>query len=357
MTTTRGIKKVSEKILTDGRAIIVTEKDKDQYDWNEIPVGSKFIDTTTGIEQVKLEGQSDWVPANTKNDGTLCIAKDAVLKTEVFTIKTLDDGDGYFSYTNTDGELRHLPKTNMGYVFEIENGTYAPSRNHLEVYIDSVLRRTAQTGGLTELSTRRFELQEDLKVGQEITAQYYNVLRVGNPYPRIFIGMDDPDDSEVGDVWIDTDATLAEKDFLGETDQEANKTISWDRITGKPTNTQEYKIYDEIKGMISNTRIEASMIDNLPTLPDKIDAYTVQGRSLGTSANNIFLVPSDGRIPSSMLPTSTANKDDIPDIRIGASTPSNPINNKTVWFCTTVNDVCVKAYIDNKWVKFGAVWG
>ena len=90
MTTTRGVKKVSENILTNGRAIIVTEKDKDKYKWDEIPVGSKFIDTKTGIEQVKLEGQSDWVPAGIKNDGTLCIAKDTRLISEVFTITNMN---------------------------------------------------------------------------------------------------------------------------------------------------------------------------------------------------------------------------------------------------------------------------
>ena len=49
MSETHGIKKVSENILAPGRAIIVTEKDKDKYTWGEIPDGSIFIDTETGI--------------------------------------------------------------------------------------------------------------------------------------------------------------------------------------------------------------------------------------------------------------------------------------------------------------------
>ena len=53
--TNRGIKKVNERILTDGRAIIVTEKDSSKYDWSEIPNGSKFIDINTGAERVKLK--------------------------------------------------------------------------------------------------------------------------------------------------------------------------------------------------------------------------------------------------------------------------------------------------------------
>ena len=98
MATTRGIKKVSENILSDGRAIIVTEKDKDNYVWADIPNGSLFIDTTTGIMQVKIEGESDWVPAGLKNDGTLCIAKDTKLVTEIYTIVNPDEGNGNFSF-------------------------------------------------------------------------------------------------------------------------------------------------------------------------------------------------------------------------------------------------------------------
>ena len=356
MTQTRGVKKVNENVLSPGRAIIVTEKDKNQYEWSEIPVGSKFIDTKTGIEQVKLEGETDWVPAGTKNDGTVCIAKDAILAVEIFTIKNLDDGDGKFTYETADGQLRHFPKTEVGYVFELEKGTYAIARNHLEVYIDDVLRRTASTGGVIELSDRRFILQDELKVGQEITASYYKVFRIGNPYPRIFINSNDPEESETGDIWIDMNATLAENDYLGEGDFETNKMLPWDRISGKPTTTTEYKIYDEIKGMIDQHRVDASMIDNLPKLPDHIDAYSIQGKVPGTQPNNLFVVPANGRIPNSMLPTSTPDRSEIPDIRIGSATPSNPVEGKTVWLCTAYGDTCVKAYVGGKWVKFGAVW-
>lgn len=355
-TTTRGVRKVSENILSGGRAIIVTEKDKNKYKWSDIPVGSKFIDSKTGIEWVKLEGESDWVPAHVKNDGTLCIAKDAILAVEVFTIKNLDDGNGKFTYETADGQLRHLPKTDEGYVFELEKGTYAIARDHLEVYIDDVLRRTASTGGVIELSNRRFILQDNLKVGQEITASYYKIFRIGNPYPRIFINQNDPEESETGDIWIDTDATLAENDYLGEGDFETNKMLPWDRISGKPTTTAEYRIYDEIKGMVDQHRVDASMIDNLPKLPDRIDAYSVQGKVPGTQPNNLFVVPADGRIPNSMMPINTPDRSEIPDIRIGTTTPSNPVEGKTVWFCTVAGDTCVKAYVGGRWLKFGAVW-
>lgn len=151
-------------------------------------------------------------------------------------------------------------------------------------------------------------------------------------------------------------ATLAENDYLGEGDFETNKMLPWDRISGKPTTTTEYKIYDEIKGMIDQHRVDASMIDNLPKLPDHIDAYSIQGKVPGTQPNNLFVVPANGRIPNSMLPTNTPTRSEIPDIRIGSATPSNPVEGKTVWLCTAYGDTCVKAYVGGKWVKFGAVW-
>lgn len=358
MATTRGIKKVSENILSDGRAIIVTEKDKDNYVWADIPNGSLFIDTTTGIIQVKIEGESDWVPAGLKNDGTLCIAKDTKLVTEVYTIVNPDEGDGNFSCKDGDGNTRHFPLTDDGYpVFYLEKGSYQMLRNQISLMIDDCLYRSQSSGGLTELSETKIILNEKLVAGQEVTITYSNVVRIGNPYPRVFINDNEPDvQSEIGDLWIDTDATLEENDYLGEGNYEANKTLSWDRITGKPTTTSEYKIYDEIKGMIDNHRVDFSMLDNVPQLPNQIDAHTIQGHSPGINANNVLLIPSDGHIPSSCLPIDVLKKADVPDIRIGPSVPSSPINDKTIWFCTASGDTCVKVYTNNNWLKFGAVW-
>lgn len=358
MATTRGIKKVNENILSDGRAIIVTEKDKDNYVWADIPNGSLFIDTTTGIMQVKIEGESDWVPAGLKNDGTLCIAKDTKLVTEVYTIVNPDEGDGNFSCKDGDGNTRHFPLTDDGYpVFYLEKGSYQMLRNQISLMIDDCLYRSQSSGGLTELSETKIILNEKLVAGQEVTITYSNVVRIGNPYPRVFINDNEPDvQSEIGDLWIDTDATLEENDYLGEGNYEANKTLSWDRITGKPTTTSEYKIYDEIKGMIDNHRVDFSMLDNVPQLPNQIDAHTIQGHSPGINANNVLLIPSDGHIPSSCLPIDVLKKADVPDIRIGPSVPSSPINDKTIWFCTASGDTCVKVYTNNNWLKFGAVW-
>ncbi len=209
ITGNRGVRKVNERIVANGRAIIITEKDKDKYQWEDIPVGSKFIDTATGVEMVKLEGESDWVPAGLKNDGTLCISKDTITVVEVFTIVNTDDGDGNFTYANKRGEYRHKPILNDGsFVFEVEEGSFQRYRNHLEVIIDDTLHRSTESGDVVELNDRRFALHETLHVDQEITVKYYKQFRIGQPYPRIFIGDDDPSEAEIGDLHIDTNYSL-----------------------------------------------------------------------------------------------------------------------------------------------------
>lgn len=208
MATTRGIKKVSEHILSDGRAIIVTEKNKDNYAWSDIPNGSLFIDTVTGIMQVKVEGENDWIPAGIKNDGTICIAKDAYIKKETFTIDSLDDGEGNFVYTNIDGQTKHMPLQDDGtWLFELEKGEYQPQRNSLEVVINDVLHRNEASGGVIPVDGKRFKLNEaNVAVGQEISVSYLQVLRIGNPYPRIFTGPVAPTEAEEGDLWLDTNS-------------------------------------------------------------------------------------------------------------------------------------------------------
>ena len=355
----RGIRKSSELILQKGRTLIFNEEEASEILWSDIPNGSLKINPITGLISVKIEGESNWVPAGIKNDGTISIAKDTKLVTEIYTITNADEGDGHFCCTNKAGQNRHFPLTDDGYpVFYLEEGSYQMLRNQISLMIDDCLYRSVASGDLTELGETRIQLNEQLKAGQKVTITYSNVVRIGNPYPRIFINNNEPDASaaEIGDLWIDTDATLEEDDYLGEGNYEANKTLSWDRITGKPTTTSGYKIYDEIKGMIDNHRIDFSMVDNVPQLPSQINAHTIQGHSPGINANNVLLIPSDGRIPSSCLPIDVLKKADVPDIRIGPSVPSSPINDKTIWFCTASGDTCVKVYTNNNWLKFGAVW-
>ena len=308
MATTRGIKKVSENILSDGRAIIVTEKDKDNYVWADIPNGSLFIDTTTGIMQVKIEGESDWVPAGLKNDGTLCIAKDTKLVTEIYTIVNPDEGNGHFSCTDGDGNTRHFPLTNEGYpVFYLEKGSYQMRRNQISVMIDDCLYRSQSSGGLTELSETKIILNEKLVTGQEITITYSNVVRIGNPYPRIFINDNAPDNAEVGDFWIDCNDNIGD-DPNYEEDPYYDRHVDWSNVDGKPTTLAGYGIRDNVAAKEHKHSINDITDFPLTMRANGGNADTVGNKSVGTGIGNIPIIGSDGKLDQNIVPIIPSKK-------------------------------------------------
>lgn len=302
MATTRGIKKVSENILSDGRAIIVTEKDKDNYVWADIPNGSLFIDTTTGIMQVKIEGESDWVPAGLKNDGTLCIAKDTKLVTEIYTIVNPDEGDGNFSCTDGDGNTRHFPLTNEGYpVFYLEKGSYQMQRNQISVVIDDCLYRSVASGDLTELGETRIQLNEQLEAGQKVTITYSNVVRIGNPYPRIFINDNAPDNAEVGDIHIDTDDVIGDDPNYVE-DPDRSKELDWSYITGKPSTLAGYGITDQLASTFHKHSLNDIIDFPITMRANGGNSDTVANRKPGTGIGDIPVISSNGKLDSDIIP-------------------------------------------------------
>ena len=271
----RGVRKLSERNLQTKRALILTEEDVRKLDWSEIPVGTIKVNQYTGMMSIKLQdvlvlkengrqlenhfilqagdnpaptdkvyeikdrtlnyykgegckvtswtradieysSQTDWLPIGIKNDGTISIAKDVMYVEEVFTIvDPRKDVQGLFEYTNASGEHRHMPFTDEGYpVFELEMGTYSRFRNHLEVTLDDTLNRSARSKGIIEISEKRFALVDELHVGEEITVRYVQTLRLGNPYPRIFVSNKAPTIAEENDFWLDTSDAPYESDVV-----------------------------------------------------------------------------------------------------------------------------------------------
>lgn len=252
MISSRGIHKASEQTLLNGRGIIVTEKDKTKYNWDEIPAGSKFIDETTGFEKVKVkealvdkntkkpigigvikDGKAyavdrvtpmrksngaqytseevefadpkDWVPTSRKYSGTLCITKDIMIVKESFVVRQIDTVNGIITYENGQGRQVNMPIQKDGsYVFELEKGSYVLGRTHIEILLNGTQHLNVQNGGITELSSKRFAVKKPLSVGQVVTATYVFIINLGNPYPRIFLTSIRPDEAEVGDLWVDT---------------------------------------------------------------------------------------------------------------------------------------------------------
>ena len=355
-TTTRGVRKVSENILSNGRAIIVTEKDKDKYKWSDIPVGSKFIDSKTGIEWVKLEGESDWVPAHVKNDGTLCIAKDARIITEIFKVVSINDGDGNFTYENEKGERRHMPlASDGGFVFELEAGTYVLGRNCLEVYIDNILKRSLSTGGITEVNERRFIVNDSLVNGQAIYVKYISSFKIGNPYPRVFLEKKQPVNGEEGDFWLDQN--FDESTDANSKEAEKVHNIDWSEIDGKPGSFEDFlKSIDARDNFsrVGHLHHWLDIVDRPSSLPaNGGNAKTVNGCSVGTNPGDILKLDSKGKLPTYCLPDNYLT--DSRAIFIQASHPAAPRQN-SIWFDVTPNRECIKVFVGNKWVIFGSVW-
>lgn len=364
-TITRGVRKVSENILSDGRAIIVTEKDKNKYKWSDIPVGSKFIDSKTGIEWVKLEGESDWVPAHAKNDGTLCIAKDTIIMSETFIIvNPKADANGMFEYVNAEGEHRHMPITTMsdgstGYIFELEKGTYEMWRNHLSIVVDDVLHRDERSGGVEELTPSRFVLGEKLEAGHKITANYYRVIRIGNPYPRFFVNDQVPEDAEYGDYWLDYDATMQEYDVLTENGPSNTTTVSYKKVTGKPTTIKGYGITDKV---VSENHVHTpeDFIDwpkdsNNECMPLKLkishgDVDTIKNYTVGSTPGCIAYIGADGKISPNLLNITMI---DGTMFYISKDQPSHP-KDKSIWVDFT--NMVFKYNRNGTWDTFGTVF-
>lgn len=103
---------------------------------------------------------------------------DTVIKEEIFTIVSSDNGDQTFTYSNSDSENVIGTLTAEGYqVFTLEDGTYALDSNHIEILIGDTLRRSKKSGGLIEIDDTHVALTVPEGNGAEITIKYFE--RIG----------------------------------------------------------------------------------------------------------------------------------------------------------------------------------
>lgn len=298
----RGIRKSSELILQKGRTLIFNEEEASEILWSDIPNGSLKINPITGLISVKIEGESNWVPAGIKNDGTISIAKDTKLVTEIYTITNADEGDGHFCCTNKTGQNRHFPLTDEGYpVFYLEEGSYQMLRNQISLMIDDCLYRSVASGDLTELSETRIQLNEQLKAGQKVTITYSNVVRIGNPYPRIFINDNAPDNAEVGDIHIDTDDVIGDDPNYVE-DPDRSKELDWSYITGKPSTLAGYGITDQLASTFHKHSLNDIIDFPITMRANGGNSDTVANRKPGTGIGDIPVISSNGKLDSDIIP-------------------------------------------------------
>lgn len=317
----RGVRKVSELITQHGRTLIISEEDASKLSWADIPVSTLKVNPNTGVISVKLEGQTDWVPAGIKNDGTICLVKDSKIVTENYTIKSVDSANKTFSYTLESGDVRNsVIDDTKGFIFELENGSYQPERNQIEAVIDDILLRSKASGGLVEVSEIKVGIKDPLVVGQEVTLKYVTTFRVGNPYPRFFLNSNEPDPklAETGDFWLDYDATIA-SEMGGDNEPDPSvvkRRIYWDDISGKPDTLYGFGIKDRVS--LEGHRHRRADIIDFPTSmrANGGDADTVGGFSVGGNRpNSIATLDSSGKLPSSAIPAHRHSVDEIDGLR------------------------------------------
>lgn len=303
-----GVRKVNERVIQDGRGLVITDEDISHYNWDDIPAGSLLVNPKTGTVQVKLEGASNWQPGLIKNDGTICISQDSAVVVERFDIVNPLLDEGTFTYQDitepgkiisgkrsvtSDGYQKYI-----GYTFTLTHGEYMEDRNLLAVSVvrnkgtkeETTIICDVVNGSLIEDDFNRFTIvNKDLKSGDQIVARYFRIVRIGNPYPRWFVTDRKPDTlpdgiqkSEEGDIWFDisqtvdqsADAWLAERsDMLGwgnifNQDSKGNKEmpnlhVEWNNVRNRPTNLKDLGLDAEVRQLINQAIINDIKYENI----------------------------------------------------------------------------------------------
>lgn len=357
MTTPRGIRVIGEKQLQKDRALIVTNKNKDDLlkIWNELPDGTLHVDPVTGVMSQKLARETSWVPYGVKQDNTLVISRDTQFNEESFIILSIDTKTETFVYENAKGKKTHSQCFNNGreFVFILEKGSYMMGRNHIEVTLDDCLIRTVMSGGIQEISDLKFKVLDELSVGQKVTVRYVKWTRIGNPYPRFFLNSDQPEGAEVGDFWLDPNGEIDEGTVEEILEDDPAATIDWGQITGLPTTLKGYGITDNV-AYAGHVHRALDITDFPSSLPaNGGDAETVSGKRVGNAPDEIPLLDNLGKLSISVFPTSFLTETKA--LYIQDTQPLAPLEN-AIWFCTKSDSAHIEVFKNGAWIKIGAVW-
>ena len=198
-----GIRKLNEYSVDKNTAIIITDSEKDNYYWADIPDGSLLVNDKTGNLSIKLTGESDWVPMGIRKDGTEKLVKDAIINVEYYTIVKFELEHNRFYYHDRE-EITRIGKLINGKAqFKVGSGLYLPDTNQLEVLINDSVHRNTIDGGLEEINMKYFQIDaDDIRLGSTVTVRYINYERLSELYPFIYIQEQVPWFFENKDLWI-----------------------------------------------------------------------------------------------------------------------------------------------------------
>lgn len=203
MKPTWGIRKLNEYSVDKNTAIIITDSEKDNYYWADIPDGSLLVNDKTGNLSIKLIGESDWVPMGIRKDGTEKLVKDAIINIEYYTIVKFELEHNRFYYHDRE-EITRIGKLINGKAqFKVGSGLYLPGTNQLEVLINDSVHRNTVDGGLEEINMKYFQIDaDDIRLGSTVTVRYINYERLSELYPFIYTQEQVPWFFEDKDLWI-----------------------------------------------------------------------------------------------------------------------------------------------------------
>ena len=293
----KGSKKVSSRLISNGRASFVYENT--DYKFDMIPYGSLLINNETGNIKIKLEGKKDWVPieeALNKPSNIILQGQRAIQ--EVFLVLNIDKNNDTITYVNHRGERRHkflYDDNNITYaVFELDKASYELNKNLISASINNVIECNKPNKKLQELDGRRIGIDLDiLSLGCWVTITYYDINKINTSGYNIFLTKDinnknmvnnsmaivfDDNSSRNAPAYLENTIKLVYTDTLKAYHLIAEGNIEerkWDIIEGK-----EYLLKEKISGnnsLLKNNRtLEIQNRNNFAKISARIiDAHNV----------------------------------------------------------------------------------
>ena len=112
---------------------------------------------------------------------------DTLVRIEVFTIVSSNNGDGTFTYKLNDGTQRIGTLGENGeQIFTLERGTYRGGLNHVKAFINDTLQRSVVSGGLVEVANNKIALSTPEGAGAEVTVEYFERIGVTGEHSIIY---------------------------------------------------------------------------------------------------------------------------------------------------------------------------
>lgn len=293
----KGSKKVSSRLISNGRASFVYENT--DYKFDMIPYGSLLINNETGNIKIKLEGKKDWVPieeALNKPSNIILQGQRAIQ--EVFLVLNIDKNNDTITYVNHRGERRHkflYDDNNITYaVFELDKASYELNKNLISASINNVIECNKPNKKLQELDGRRIGIDLDiLNLGCWVIITYYDINKINTSGYNIFLTKDvnnknmvnnsmaivfNDNSSRNAPAYLENTIKLVYTDILKAYHLVAEGNIEerkWDIIEGK-----EYLLKEKLSGnnsLLKNNRtLEVQNRNNFAKISARIiDAHNV----------------------------------------------------------------------------------